>query len=320
MFAYVHLSMAFVGGLLLLAATDAAPAHARTTVIVCKGCVIVPDPEECHGCVVRAAPPEIVEACRGCIGGGMAALRPKPVHAGRMPPPPVPATPVSAIPLPAIPLSGTPLSGTPVSAAPVPAPVPGDRLVNVAALEAREAGVREAGARDVAVSAPAPVEAVAGDRLVNVAMVLGFPRADLDVGFARERRCLAEAIYFEARGEPGNGQRAVAQVVLNRVSDRRYPSTVCDVVFQNRERPNRCQFSFACDGRPEGIDDVRAWKRAILIAGEALSGRYFDESVGAATHYHAASVEPVWSRELLQIAQIGAHVFYRTGPPRQQEH
>jgi Cell Wall Hydrolase len=309
MYAYVHLLMAFVVGSLLFAAADARPAHAHatvahTTVIVCKGCVIVPDPEQCRGCVVVSAPPANVGICRGCTRGRAFALRPKPVQAG-----PMSARPQAAA------ARASDHAPPNYRATVYPAPVypalvyrtAGDRMVAVALRPDRAAG----GDRSRRFDPPA------GDRLVDVAAVLGFPRSDLDVSFAREHRCLATAIYFEARGEPATGQRAVAQVVLNRVSDRHYPSTVCDVVFQNQERRNRCQFSFACDGRPEGIDDVRAWRRALLIAGEALSGRYFDEAVGAATHYHATSVEPYWSHELLQIAQIGAHVFYRAGPPGQ---
>ena len=78
----------------------------------------------------------------------------------------------------------------------------------------------------------------------------------------KELWCLATAIYFEARGESYRGQVAVAQVVLNRVKDHRYPDTICGVVFQNQSRRNSCQFSFACDGIPETINDSKSWAQA----------------------------------------------------------
>jgi spore germination cell wall hydrolase CwlJ-like protein len=132
--------------------------------------------------------------------------------------------------------------------------------------------------------------------------------------FESERHCLATAVYFEARGESDEGQRAVAQVVLNRVLDSRYPDTVCGVVFQNQNWRNRCQFSFACDGRPERISDKGSWATAVKIAEDALDGDYFDKGVGGATHYHATYVRPRWSRYLEKIERVGTHVFYQLRP------
>lgn len=138
-------------------------------------------------------------------------------------------------------------------------------------------------------------------------------RIEID-DFERDRHCLATAVYFEARGESEAGQRAVAQVVLNRVLDYRYPSTVCGVVFQNQTWRNRCQFSFACDGRPERISDKGSWSTAVKVAEEALVGDYFDEEVGEATHYHATYVRPRWSRYLRKVDRVGTHIFYQLRP------
>ena len=101
---------------------------------------------------------------------------------------------------------------------------------------------------------------------------------------AREQRCLAEAVYFEARSEPEEGQAAVAQVVLNRVSSGLYPSTVCGVVFQNRQRHNACQFSFACDGRALRVNEPEAWRTAVRIAAAVIDGKTY---VAACRRRHA---------------------------------
>lgn len=128
----------------------------------------------------------------------------------------------------------------------------------------------------------------------------------------RDHACLAQAIYFEARGEPAVGQLAVAQVVMNRVENEHYPNSVCDVVYQNQHRRNRCQFSFACDGRPERIRDRSSWDRASNIARRVLSGETMSEEVGTrATHYHANYVRPRWIRDMVKIRRIGTHIFYR---------
>jgi len=132
--------------------------------------------------------------------------------------------------------------------------------------------------------------------------------------YDRDMHCLATAVYFEARGESIAGQRAVAQVVLNRVLDYRYPDNVCGVVFQNQTWRNRCQFSFACDGQPERINDKGSWATAVDIAREALDGDYFLEGVGEATHYHATYVRPRWSRALRKVEKVGTHIFYQLRP------
>jgi len=129
-----------------------------------------------------------------------------------------------------------------------------------------------------------------------------------------ERRCLAEAIYFEARGESEQGQAAVAQVVLNRVSSGLYPATICGVVYQNRYRLNACQFSFACDGRRLRVSEPTSWRTAVRIAAEVTNGRTYLGDVGASTHYHADYVRPRWAAQLEKMDVIGHHVFYKLQP------
>ena len=126
-----------------------------------------------------------------------------------------------------------------------------------------------------------------------------------------EQRCLAQAIYFEARGESEKGQAAVAQVVLNRVSSGLYPSTICGVVFQNRQHYHACQFSFACEGRSLRITEADAWQRAEHIAAAVTTGKTYVADVGDATHYHALYVHPYWARRLERTDRIGHHVFYK---------
>jgi hypothetical protein len=131
---------------------------------------------------------------------------------------------------------------------------------------------------------------------------------------ARENRCLAEAIYFEARGESGEGQAAVAQVVLNRVSSGLYPATICGVVYQNRRHYNACQFSFACEGKTLRIDEPDAWRQAVRIAGEVTNGKTYVSDIGGSTHFHANYVRPRWARRLEKMDVIGHHVFYKLRP------
>ena len=127
----------------------------------------------------------------------------------------------------------------------------------------------------------------------------------------RAQECLAQAVWYEAASESEAGQRAVAQVVLNRVAHPSWPNSVCGVVYQGSERSTGCQFTFTCDGslarRPGGA----SWARAQRIAIEALSGSVY-APVGLATHYHTLWVNPYWAGTLDHIGTIGAHRFYRT--------
>jgi hypothetical protein len=122
--------------------------------------------------------------------------------------------------------------------------------------------------------------------------------------------CLTAAIYYEAANEPEDGQRAVAQVVLNRVRHPHYPQSVCGVVFQGHQRSTGCQFSFTCDGSLRRTPMANLWERARKVAQEALAG-YVHRAVGWATHYHANYVFPYWAPSLAKVGQIGAHIFYR---------
>lgn len=123
-------------------------------------------------------------------------------------------------------------------------------------------------------------------------------------------RCLAEAIYFEARGESLAGQFAVGEVILNRVDDAGYPNSVCAVVTQGSGKAGACQFSFECDGKPEAIRDRRAFLKAGKIAHLLMEGRPRVLTRNA-THFHTTGVKPSWSRQLVRITRIGAHIFYR---------
>jgi Cell Wall Hydrolase len=127
---------------------------------------------------------------------------------------------------------------------------------------------------------------------------------------ARQMRCLAEAIYFESRSEPEAGQAAVAEVVLNRVRSGIYPTTVCGVVYQDRNRPFACQFSFACEGKSLRIEEPGPWAVATRIAKEVVSGASYNPKVGEAVNYHANYVSPFWVGYLRRVDRIGAHIFY----------
>ncbi len=126
----------------------------------------------------------------------------------------------------------------------------------------------------------------------------------------KEFNCMATAIYFEARGESYKGQVAVGQVVLNRVAHRLYPDTICNVVYQNKHKRNACQFSFACDGIPERIYEMKSWAQAEEIARGVISGELYLPEVGYATHYHANYVKPRWAPRMKRVAKIGHHIFY----------
>lgn len=127
----------------------------------------------------------------------------------------------------------------------------------------------------------------------------------------KEFKCMAEAIYFEARGESYRGQIAVGQVVMNRVAHKLYPDTICSVVYQNAHKRNACQFSFACDGWPERITEQEAWKTAEEVARGVIAGDLYLPEVGYATHYHATYVKPHWAKRMTKVTKVGSHVFYK---------
>jgi spore germination cell wall hydrolase CwlJ-like protein len=127
----------------------------------------------------------------------------------------------------------------------------------------------------------------------------------------KAEKCLAEAIYFEARGEPKRGQIAVAQVVMNRVFSGFYPNTVCGVVYQNANRHNACQFTFACDDVKDTIDEPDMWEQAKEISHDMIDGKMWLPEIGHSTHYHAYWVHPSWVNEMKKLYKIGVHSFYR---------
>jgi len=133
---------------------------------------------------------------------------------------------------------------------------------------------------------------------------------------ADERACLAEAVYFEARSETFTAQLAVANVILERVREDRYPGTICQVVHQGRYRRgkpvrHRCMFSYWCDGKPETIANIRAYKTAVSIAELSMEGVILDNTDGS-THYHATYVRPYWTltEDFERVGQVGGHIFY----------
>lgn len=130
----------------------------------------------------------------------------------------------------------------------------------------------------------------------------------------RATECLASVIYYEAASESPQGQKAVAQVVLNRVRSPFYPHSVCGVVYQGSSLRTGCQFTFTCDGSLARQPSRAGWERAQAIARAALHGTV-EPSVGTATHYHTIYVVPYWAASLQKIAVIGNHNFYRLPGP-----
>ena len=131
---------------------------------------------------------------------------------------------------------------------------------------------------------------------------------------AKALRCLTQAVYYEAGFEPGEGQMAVAQTVINRMRHPGYPKSICGVIFEGAARATGCQFSFACDGSLAREPVPALWANAEAVARRALSGFVF-KPVGTATHYHADYVAPYWAPTLVKLKQFGQHIFYRwTGP------
>jgi len=134
--------------------------------------------------------------------------------------------------------------------------------------------------------------------------------SNLPAQMSEEDQCLAQAVYFEARSETLEGQLAVAQVVLNRIVDSRFPETACGVVFQGEDKRHRCQFSFACDGLSDQPRNAQAWAIARAISHIAVNN-YWHDVTSVSTHYHADYVTPYWGSVLEQQVQVGRHIFYR---------
>ncbi|MGL5836976.1 MAG: cell wall hydrolase [Sphingorhabdus sp.] len=185
----------------------------------------------------------------------------------------------------------------------------------------------DANASQIAVTnLPQTLEPAANDALPTQSVDKAASKADLSVfaangaarpfvmnsgtlDHARALKCLTDAIYYEAANEPDAGQRAVAQVILNRMRHPTYPNTVCGVIYQGSERATGCQFSYSCDGSMARIPARPTWLRAQRVAMAALSGSVY-APVGMATHYHATYVYPYWAPSLNYLGTIGAHRFY----------
>ena len=159
--------------------------------------------------------------------------------------------------------------------------------------------------------------------LLTCALLLLIPTTDFATARSttsdKELKCLAQAIYFEARGESKKGQLAVGRVVLNRVKSRVYPDTICGVVFQNDHRRNACQFSFACDGKSDEATEKKAWNEARARARELIAcdppcqkEPQWQGPLWRSTHYHADYVNPRWAKKLDHTGTVGRHIFYAT--------
>ncbi|WP_293575802.1 cell wall hydrolase [Phaeobacter sp.] len=122
--------------------------------------------------------------------------------------------------------------------------------------------------------------------------------------------CLAEALYFEARGETVKGQFAVAEVIMNRVKSSQFPNTLCSVINQGTGRKYQCQFSYTCDGHEEVIREKTAYERVSKVARLVIDGAKTGLTDGA-TYYHTTAVRPRWSKSFTKTTRIGVHLFYR---------
>ena len=165
---------------------------------------------------------------------------------------------------------------------------------------------------------------------VFLMLVMGFaydlkaqPGIDYDYVISQDEHCMALNIYHEARSDSLAGKFAVADVVLNRVRDDRYPGTVCDVIYQGDHKPswkdssqlvpvrNRCQFSWYCDGKSDTPLDADSWNEAVLISSQIIKNGKYRGLTESATHYHADWIQPYWAPSLQQVGTIGSHIFYR---------
>ena len=126
----------------------------------------------------------------------------------------------------------------------------------------------------------------------------------------KQMSCLAEALYFEARGEPIKGQLAVGEVILNRVEDARYPSSICRVVNQGTGRRFACQFTYTCDGKLETVHERKPYEISLKIA-KILMTTHERKLTKGSTHYHSNYVDPKWSKKFERVAKFGRHIFYR---------
>jgi len=160
-------------------------------------------------------------------------------------------------------------------------------------------------------------EAPVARAAVPLAVIAEQSRVELAAAdYNRDRQCLAEAMYHEARSEGAEGQKAVAEVIFHRVRSRLYPNSVCDVVYEGLDRGDQlCQFSYACNGSLDKPVEPEAWSRSYALASRILSGvERLGDTTGRAIAYHTVDVSPEWAPRMLRTAQVGNHVFYRFAP------
>ena len=126
-----------------------------------------------------------------------------------------------------------------------------------------------------------------------------------------EHRCLAQVMYYEARGEGEQGERAVAEVVFDRLAQGTHGGTLCDVIFEGAGK-TFCQFTFACDGSMRAVKEPEAWRTAQVLAARLMVGELSQmDDIKGATNYHATYVHPYWASRFEKIAKIGNHIFYK---------
>ncbi|HEX5183521.1 MAG TPA: cell wall hydrolase [Allosphingosinicella sp.] len=189
-----------------------------------------------------------------------------------------------------------------IGTAAAPAPMPADAPPPPPPIVLQDVSPTDA----AAINAAIPIAGVDNPRAPSIVFRAADPADQL-----RSLDCLARAVYYEARSESEDGQRAVAQVVLNRVRHPAFPNSVCGVVYQGPQRAGGgCQFTFTCDGSLAVAPSGPAWAEARRIAAAALAGQVY-APVGDATHYHTQQVVPAWAFRLAKVAVIGAHSFYR---------
>ena len=130
-------------------------------------------------------------------------------------------------------------------------------------------------------------------------------------GLLEEHRCLSEALYYEARGEGEEGQKAIAEVVFHRMNTGNYGHSICAVVYEG-VGTGTCQFSFACDGSRDASHEPQPWREAQALAARIMAGEEkLNDVTGGAVNFHASSIEPGWSGSYVKTVQIGNHIFYR---------
>lgn len=168
----------------------------------------------------------------------------------------------------------------------------------------------------IAAVAPNTVQGLSKLKAEEPATRMGRGYRDLigTANLSREERCLAEAVYFEARSEPELGQAAVAQVVLNRIKSGLYPTSICGVVYQNSHKHLACEFTFTCEGKSLAVTEPGPWEIAVRLSKAVLDGKNYNPRVANATHYHANYVSPRWGKHLKKMDVIGRHIFYLAHP------